>query len=62
MIGDYDIERQKFKVTDGGDFNFGRNTHGSCSIHKLATRSVKALAEKTFARQLCHRALNLSQR
>ena len=23
MIGDYDTERQKFKVTDGGDFNFG---------------------------------------
>ncbi|MEM7476797.1 MAG: glycoside hydrolase family 32 protein, partial [Planctomycetota bacterium] len=23
MLGDYDIERQKFRVTDGGDFNFG---------------------------------------
>lgn len=28
MLGDYDKERDKFVVTDGGDFNFGSRFHG----------------------------------
>jgi beta-fructofuranosidase len=31
MIGDYDTDRQKFVVTDGGDFNFG--SWGPCGTH-----------------------------
>ncbi len=31
MLGDYDKKRDKFKVTDGGDFNFGPS--GPCGVH-----------------------------
>lgn len=31
MLGDYDTKRDKFVVTDGGDFNFGPS--GPCGVH-----------------------------
>jgi len=31
LLGDYDTERDKFVVTDGGDFNFGPS--GPCGVH-----------------------------
>lgn len=31
LLGDYDTERQKFIVTDGGSFNFG--AFGPCGVH-----------------------------
>ncbi len=31
LLGDYDTERDRFVVTDGGDFNFG--AFGPCGIH-----------------------------
>jgi beta-fructofuranosidase len=31
LLGDYDTKRQKFIVTDGGDFNFG--SWGPCGVH-----------------------------
>ena len=31
LLGDYDKKRDKFVVTDGGDFNFG--TSAPCDVH-----------------------------
>ena len=31
LLGDYDTNRDKFVVTDGGDFNFG--AYGPCGVH-----------------------------